>query len=120
MMKLNEDQPYRVYRLIEALSERDLKRSRKNWSLVDGWLELAEDREPRSPKALLEGDYVVRLPDGSVFKEVTFKTEHESVGMALPDWAAGVGRRWARYRQGVLEISDGATLALADIEVEEV
>lgn len=117
---LNRDQPHLSYRLIEVLVEVELKRSRSEWKLVKGWLELAEQQSPRSPKALLEGDYLVELPDGSVFKEVSFKAEHGSVADSLPEWAASVGRRWAYCANGKIIVSDGNSLSESEVQVTRV
>ena len=61
--------------------------------------------------ALLEGDYVARLP-GSIFKEVTFKTEQATVEKALPQWVAPVNRRWAKLEVTEFHINVG-TLAIS-------
>ena len=117
---LNRDLPHRLFRLIEVLADSELKRKRRGPSVWDGWLELAEQRSPGSLKGLLEGDYVVTLPDGSLFKEWSFKTEHVSVADALPEWAASAGRRWAYYEDGVVHVSDGMHLPESEIQVTRV
>ena len=116
---VNEDSPHRKFRYIEVCSSQDLRRTRRGqWSLLDGWLELAERLSPRTPKAVVEGEFVARLPDGSVFKEVSFQTEHPSVEEALPQWAFASGRRWAQVQSTAFVVSDGATVPLADIAFE--
>lgn len=117
---LNQDQAHRHYRLVEVLADVELKRGRSRWPLVEGWLELAERQSPGSPKAILEGDYVVTLPDGSLFKEVTYKAEQTSVGDSLPEWAAAVGRRWAYCEKGVVIISDGKSFSESELQVTPV
>lgn len=119
-MMLNRDQPHRCYRLIEVLADAELKRNRSEWTLVKGWLELAEQQSPGSPKAVLEGDYVVKLPEGSVFKEVSFKSEHESVADSLSEWAASAGRRWATIENGMLIVSDGSRFLESEVQVTRV
>ena len=116
-MMLNRDQPHRCYRLIKVLADADLKRNRSEWEFVNGWLELAEHQSPGSPKAVLEGDYVVKLPAGSVFKEVSFKSEHEAVAASLPEWAASAGRRWAIVENGFLIVSDGSRFLESEVQV---
>ena len=69
---MNADKPHRKYRFIEALVPHELKRSGKSFALITGGIELAERLSPNTPKAICEGDYLVRLADGSTFKEVSF------------------------------------------------
>jgi hypothetical protein len=115
---MNVDQTHRIYRWIEVKVPDDLRSARRGlWPLVDGWLELAELREPGSDKAIIEGDYVVHLPDGSIFKEVSFKTGHPSVADALPDWSASVGRRWGKIVGETFVRSDNVVLPLTSIRI---
>jgi hypothetical protein len=81
---------------------------------------LAEQRSPGSPKAVSEGDYLVTLPDGSLFQEWMFRAEQVSVADALPEWAASEGRRWAYYEDGVIHVSDGACLPESEIQVTRI
>ena len=117
---LNRDQPHRLYRLIEVLADSELKRTRRGPHHLDGWLMLAEQRSPGSPKSISEGDHLVTLPDGSLFKEWTFKTEQVSVADALPEWAASQGRRWAYYEDGVVHVSDGTCFPESEIQATRV
>jgi len=116
---VNRDTTVRSFRFVEALDSRELPRSRSGkWHLVDGWLQLAEQTSPRSPKALLEGDNLLRLPDGGVFKEVSFKVEHTSMESALRVWAPIVGRRWAQVVGDELAVSDGTSHSVNEILFE--
>ena len=118
---LHQDQPDWLCRLIEVLADSDLGGTRRRrLTLWDGWLELAEQRSPGSPKAVGEGLYVVTLPDGSVFKEVDFKAEYVPVAEALPDWAASAGRRWAYYEDGVVHVSDGTCFPESETQVTRI
>ena len=73
-------------------------------------------------KALLEGDYVAHLPDGTIFGEASFKAEHPSVELALSERASTVinKRRWAKIEDGKLTRSDDATFDLTMIRFEKV
>jgi len=115
---MNTDKPWRRFRLIEVLEDSELKRSRRAWPLVDGWLLKAEAISPGTPKALLEGDWVATLPDGSRFKEVSFKTEHPKIEEALNLWSQEVGRRWAKVSGDDLILSDGSKVPLEDVRFE--
>jgi hypothetical protein len=116
---MNVDQPHRKFRYVEVLYTNDLKRSRTGpWHLVEGWLDLAENLSPGSPKALLEGDCVAQLPDQSIFKEVSFKAAHGSVEEALESWASTVGRRWARISGGLFVRSDYVSIPIEQIRFE--
>jgi hypothetical protein len=117
---MNTDNEIRSFRLIEAVSDSDLKRSRTSWELVDGWLQMAERLSPGTPKAVVEGDWIALLPDGARFREVSFKAAHTSVQDALPQWASEAGRRWGRVVQQSVVISDGTTVAIAEINWERV
>jgi hypothetical protein len=116
-MMLNRDQPHRCYRLVEVLRDTELRRNRSEWDLVDGWLELAEQQSPGSPKAILEGDYIVTLPEGTIFMEVSFKSDHRAVADSLPQWAATAGRRWAIIEDRFLIVSDGSRFLESDVRV---
>lgn len=68
---VNVDTPWRRYRFIEAIDTAiDTAVDTVEFlQVVDGWLDCAEQLAPGSPKALLAGDGVVLLPDGSRFLE---------------------------------------------------
>jgi hypothetical protein len=118
---VNRDTTFRSYRFVEVLGPSELLRSRsREWPLVEGWLDLAEEADPRSPKALLEGDYLVRLPDGAVFKEISFKVEHSSVEPALRAWAPTVGRRWVMIVEDKLVLSDRTSHSVNELVFERV
>ena len=106
---MKTDTSIRRYRFIEVLESPDF------FEVTKGWLQLAEDREPGTPKALLEGIYILELPDGSRFKEVTYKTEHSAVEAAIADWATSSGRRYGRVRGDDLVLSDGTELPLSQL-----
>jgi hypothetical protein len=117
---MHSDNTLRRFRFVEALDAMELtrKRGRGPWKLVSGWLEAAEAMSPRTPKALLEGDFVVGLSDGSVFKEISYKAECSSIESTLDSWARASGRRWARFDGEFFRVSDGITLSLSDLSVE--
>ena len=117
---VNIDQPHRHFRFIEVLDPKELKRSRESWPLVSGWLEIAERMSPGTPKALLEGDYLAELPEGTVFKEVSFKTEHAAVEPALTTWADRAKRRWAQITDDVFTVSDSRRLPLETVAFKKV
>ena len=112
---MNTDQPHRRFRFIEVLDPEELKRSRRGFPLVSGWLETAEQLSPGTPKALLGEDYVAELPDGVTFREVSFKTEHAALEPALAAWSTQTGRRWAQIIDDVFVISDGRRLPIEAI-----
>jgi hypothetical protein len=115
---MNIDTDRRHFRFVEVLAPAELKRNRKEWKLVDGWLEAAESLSPQTPKALLEGDFVAHTADGATFKEVTYKTEHCSVEATLDSWAQSVGRRWGRFDGEIFHLSDGVLLPLSALTIE--
>lgn len=114
----NTDLPHRKFRFIEALDAGELKRSRRDFALIADWLELAEQLSPKTPKAMLEGDYVARIGDGAFFKELSFKSAHEAVELPLEPWSRACGRRWARIVGDEFVISDGQRLPLSTIRFE--
>jgi hypothetical protein len=114
---LNRDLPHRLFRLMEVLADSELKRRRTGPGHLDGWLMLAEQRSPGSPKGVSEGDYPVTLPDGSLFQEWMFRAEQVPVADALPDWAASAERRWAYYEDGVVHVSDGTCFPESEVQV---
>ena len=115
---MNIDTDKRHFRFVEVLDRAELKRSRKEWRLVAGWLMTAESLSPRTPKALLEGDFVAQTGDGAIFKEISYKTEHGSVEATLDSWARSSGRRWARFDGHDFHISDGTSLPLSALTIE--
>ena len=116
--KLNIDQPWRMFRFIEVLKDSELKRAGQAWPLVDGWLLKAETISPGTQKALLEGDWIVTLPDGRRFKEVSFKTNHPKMEEALDVWSREEGRRWAKISGDDFLLSDGSRIPLDDVRSE--
>jgi hypothetical protein len=109
---LNSDNEYRKFRFIEATAATDFL------AVTEGWLELAERVSPRSDKALLEGDYLAKLPDRSRFIEVSFKREHKAVDDTLASWALSVSRRYAWLADQRFAISDGTSLPVDDVQWE--
>ena len=118
--KVNIDRPHRRFRFIEVLDPRELKRSRKAWPLVSGWLETAEQMSPGTPKALLEGDYVAELPGGMILKEVSFKSKHAAIEPALAVWSKQTKRHWAQITDDVFAISDGRRIPMETITLKRV
>ena len=98
---MNVDNEHRYFRFLQADDTTDFR------LLVTGWLEVAEERAPNEPKALLEGDFLAYLPDGTRLKEVSFKREHQAVGRVLPEWSRSAGRLVGRVVADCLELSDG-------------
>ena len=117
---MRTDLPHRKFRFIEVRDPKELKRSRSDFPLVEGWLDVAERLSPNTPKALLEGDYVARLSDGTLFKEVSFKTAQPAVEQALGSWSHACGRRWARIIGDEFVVSDGLRLPAEWISFESV
>lgn len=119
-LNVNIDRPHRRFRFIEVLDPSELKRPQKGWPVLSGWLETAEQMSPRTPKGLLEGDYVAELPGGLIFKVVSFKSEHEAIQPALEVWSKQTKRHWAQITDGVLAISDGRRLPMETITFKRV
>jgi hypothetical protein len=111
---MNHDNRFRRFRFVQADDSTDFLK------LTSGWLELAEARAPGAPKALLEGDFLARLPDGSCFKEISYKREHEAVEQALPDWSQSEGRTVARVDNGNFVLTDGRQFPLDQIRFPRV
>lgn len=106
---MNRDTAQRKYRFIEV------RRSTEFQQVVRGWLETAELLSPRTPKALLEGDYLAALPDGTSFKEICFKAEFLVIEEALTHWRRHSGRRSAVIVDEEFRISDGSSCPLQQI-----
>jgi hypothetical protein len=117
---MNIDNPSRCFRLIEVLDDSELERSASYWTIVDGWLQMAEANCPGSQKALLEGDWIVTLPDGTRFKEVSFKAEHASMADTLAEWASKAGRRWATANGDMIALSDGSSVSAHHVRCDPV
>jgi hypothetical protein len=114
---MKTDVPWRKVRYIEVLSDGDLLSGEGHWPLVDGWFEKAELLRPASPKGLVGGPGMITLPDGARFREVSFKTEHEIMELALPVWAQEAGRRWAKVVGDTLSLSDGSRWKKSDLRI---
>jgi hypothetical protein len=111
---MNFDNEFRRFRFIEANDSVEFN------AVVEGWLTHAERQSPKTGKALLEGDYLAYLPDGARLKEVSYKVKHESVDVALPDWAQAVGRRFAWLESNQLVTSDGSRFPIDEIRFEPI
>ena len=106
---MNADNEYRCFRFVQADDTVAFRQVTK------GWLELAQERAPDEPKALLEGDFLAYLPGGIRLKEVTFKREHGAVGRALPEWSRAAGRVVGRVAGDEFELNDGRRFPLHQI-----
>lgn len=114
---MKTDVPWRKVRYIEALTDGDLLPGEGRWPLVDGWIEKAETLRPASPKGLVEGPGIITLPDGARFREVSFKTEHEVMELALPVWAQEAGRRCGKVVGDAFVLSDGSRWRKSDLRI---
>ena len=112
---MNTDRPWRRFRLIEGRNDEDLEFDQ----LTKGWWATAEGMQPGSPKALVGSRTTVTLPGGARFREVSFKTEHEIMELALPIWSRAVGRRWAKVVGRELVVSDGSIWPLSAVKIDE-
>ena len=110
---MNQDNEYRCFRYIQVADSIAFDQ------IIEGWLELAEQRFPEVPKAVLEGDYLAYLPDGSRFKEVSFKREHGAVELALSEWANSKLRAVARIAGREFLVSDGQKFDIEDVQFEK-
>lgn len=109
---MNVDNEFRRFRFIQADD------TTRFIDVTYGWLDFAEDLDPQSPKALLEGDYLAYLPDGLCFKEVSYKVEHAAVHESLPTWSRSIGRLVARVEGRDLLLDDGRRYALDIVRFE--
>jgi hypothetical protein len=106
---MNRDTVHRKYRFVEVLRSTDFGQ------IVQGWTATAQLLSPHSPKALLEGGYIATLPDGTSFKEISFKAEHSALEQALPQWSRHSGRRIAFIIDDHFRVSDGSSYLLEQI-----
>lgn len=106
---MNVDNASRRFLYIQADDTTEFDR------VVAGWLELAEEHEPGTPKALLEGDFLAFLPDDTCFKEVSYKREHYAVEHALTAWRRSVGRHVARLSDESFVLDDGRHFDLNEV-----
>lgn len=114
MVIMNHDNEHQKFRFIEVGQSTGFQ------EMVGGWLKTAELLSRRTPKALLEGDFLARLPDGTVFKEVTFKAAYSSIELALPQWRKHSGRRSAVVLNQEFRVSDGSTYLLSEVSFEQI
>jgi hypothetical protein len=99
-MSKNIDTEFRRFRFVE------MRPGEGFWDAVDGWIALAEAHAPRSPKSLLEEFGIAELPDGTVLREVSYKTEHSALGAVLAEWSRQSGRTVGRITDGEFVLED--------------
>ncbi|MBX9628686.1 MAG: hypothetical protein K2X82_33120 [Gemmataceae bacterium] len=83
--------------------------------MTAGWLELAEEQEPGTPKGLLEELDRVYLPDGTMFVAVSYPTAHRAVDQALTPWARQSGRSFGLIEGEAFVLNDGRAFPLAEV-----
>jgi len=103
------DHEHRCFRFIQADVTTDVSR------LVSGWLDLVVSRFPNAPAAVVEGDYLAYLPGGASLKEVSFKREHQAVGLVLSEWSSSVMRLVGRVVGDKIELDDGRRYPLDQV-----
>jgi len=106
---VNVDNAYRRFLYVQADDGTAFDR------VVAGWLELAEDREPGTPKALLGEDFLAFLPEKTCFREVSYKREHQAVEHVLPAWCRSVGECVARIIDQKFVLHDGRQFDLSEV-----